>query len=181
VEGGEKTSNKKTVVTFALVAVLAFALGITFAPELQRHFDPKVNVYMEVVKGEGTGASATIFSGNLITDIGEYYVGNSSLGLQENSTSWAISLSNDGSSSAAWTELPGEVAANNFTRAVAANAGPWLNSGDWAMNFTYQQNLPSMSMKPSGRPVRISASKTQGTGPSLPCTLKRDTRTGVRN
>jgi hypothetical protein len=129
-------TTKKTLATFALIAVLAFSIGYLANP-LVRHADPKVNVYMTVSKGEASGASATLSSGNLITDIGENFAGNATFGLDANATAWAISLSNDGSSSAAWTELPVEVAANGFSRAAGTNIGPWSNSGDWALNITH--------------------------------------------
>jgi hypothetical protein len=129
-------ATKKTLAAIALTALLCLTIGYYINPLIQ-HFDPKVNVYMEVTKGEGTGPTASLFSGNLITDIGENFAGNATFGLDGNSTSWAISLSNDGSSSAAWTELPTEVAANGFSRAVGENVGPWANSGDWAMNITH--------------------------------------------
>lgn len=128
--------NKKTLLGFALVAVLAASMGYMANP-LIRHMDPKINVYMTIQKGEAAGTTATLASGNLITDIGENFVGNATLDLDANTTSWAISLSNDGSPAAAWTELTTEVAANGFSRAVAETVGPWSNSGDWAMNFTY--------------------------------------------
>jgi hypothetical protein len=41
--------------------------------------------------------------------------------------------------------------------------------------------LPSMFMNPSGRPVRISASKTLVIVLSLPCIWRKDTPIGVRN
>lgn len=133
--GGEKT-NKKTLAVVSLVFILGFTIGVAVNP-LRMHFDPKVNVEMYITKGEGTGVSTTLTSGNLITDIGENFAGNATFGLDANSTSWAISLSNDGSASAAWTELPVEIAANGFTRAVGANVGPFDNSGDWALNVTH--------------------------------------------
>ena len=129
-----KNTEKKTVVTYALIAVLCFSAGVLVNPLIQ-HVDPKVNVYMTVSKGEASGASATLASGNLITDIGENFVGNCTLGLDANGT-WAISLSNDGSPAAAWTKLTTEVAANGFTRA-AGDLTVWSNSGDYAFNVTH--------------------------------------------
>lgn len=128
--------NKKTILAAVLIAVLAFSIGYLANP-IYQHFDPKVNVKMYITKGEGPGASATLQSGNLITDIGETFIGEAAiLGTDANAT-WAISLSNDGSSSAAWTELPVEVAANGFSRAAAEESAVWSNGGDWAINYTY--------------------------------------------
>lgn len=128
--------NKKTIASFAAIAVLAFSIGALASPTIQKHFDPSVNVYMTIHKGEAAGTTATLSSGNLITDIGEYFAGNATFGLDANATAWAISLSNDGSAAAAWTELPTEVAANGFSRAQGENV-VWSNSGDWAMNVTW--------------------------------------------
>lgn len=99
------------------------------------HFDPDVNVYFQVTKGEASGASASLASGNLITDIGEAYIRDACLTLDGNTTAWAISLSNVGSPLAAWTQLDTEVAANGFTRAVGVDT-EWSNAGDYAFNIT---------------------------------------------
>lgn len=126
--------NKKTVAAAVLIAVLSFCLGVALNPLIQ-HVDPKVNVYMTVSKGEASGASATLASGNLITHIGENFTGECVLGIDGNDT-WAISLSNDGSPTVAWTELTTEIAANGFTRA-AGDVTVWSNSGDYAFNVTH--------------------------------------------
>lgn len=123
--------NKKIGVTIALIACLAFASGYLLAPSFAEHKNPSVqwNVYAfkdGVLVGEAAG--------NLITDIGENFIGNCTIGLENNAT-WAISLSNVGSPAAAWTQLDTEVAANGFTRA-AATTTVWSNSGDYAINFT---------------------------------------------
>jgi len=118
--------------TLTLIAVLAFSIGYLTNPLIQ-HFDPKVNV--ELYISENAGPSVLMYSGNLITDIGEYFIGNCTIGLDSNAT-WAISLSNVGSPLAAWTELDTEVAANGFNR-TAAQEVRWTNGGDWAINFTY--------------------------------------------
>lgn len=99
------------------------------------HFDPDVNVYFEVTKGEASGVSAGLASGNLITDIGEAYIRDAILTLDGNTTAWAISLSNAGSPLASWTQLDTEVAANGFTRAAGADV-EWLNGADYAFNIT---------------------------------------------
>jgi hypothetical protein len=95
-----------------------------------------VNVYVE---GEIGGVTATLASGNLITDIGELYVRNI-LGFDNvtnhNATKW-ISLSNDGSPAVGWTELTTEVNANGFSRALGTVVA-WENSGDRAFNVSKQ-------------------------------------------
>jgi len=134
--------NKKiqVIATTLIIALLCFSIGY-FANPLYQHFNPKVNVHLQVrrnsvVIGETTGAY-DMFSGNLITDIGETFIGESAiLGTDANGT-WAISLSNDGSPAAGWTELTTEIAANGFTRAAATESAAWQNSGDWAINYTY--------------------------------------------
>lgn len=125
--------SKGQIAGFALTAILAFSLGFALQ-NYAVHHNPQVNVYMEIVKGEGSGVSATLASGNLITDIGENFIGNCTLGLESNGT-WAISLSNVGSPLAAWTELDTEVNANGFTRAEGT-VTVWSNSGDYAFNVT---------------------------------------------
>lgn len=77
----------------------------------------------------------------MITDIGETWIrdwigvageGNTT---SRNATRY-ISVSNDASPVATWTNLTGEVATNNFTRA-AGTVATWANAGDAAYNVTY--------------------------------------------
>lgn len=135
---GENMNKKILVPIMSVFLVIAFASGYITAG-LQNyggHKDPSYNVYFEVTKGEATGASATLASGNLITDIGEAYARDAAVTQDANTTSWAISLSNDGSPAAAWTQLTTEVAANGFTRAVGDSVA-WTNAGDSAFNVTH--------------------------------------------
>ena len=126
--------SKKKLVAVVLITAFAFSAFGFLANPVYVHFNPQVNVYMKVIKGEGSGVSATLASGNLITDIGENFIGNCTLGLDANGT-WAISLSNVGSPAVAWTELNTEVAANGFTRAEGTLTR-WVNGGDYAFNVT---------------------------------------------
>lgn len=128
-------SGKQFAAVVFAVALAFSVLGFMANPVVE-HFDPKVNVYMEVVKGEGAGATATLYSGNLITDIGENYTRDACLTLDGNTTEWAISLSNVGNPLVSWTELDTEVAANGFTRA-AGDVVVWTNGGDSAFNVTH--------------------------------------------
>jgi len=134
----KKPTIKQTVAVM-LIATLAFSLGLVIS-NVSVHFNPQVNVYMEITKGEASGATATLASGNLITDIGENYIRDNvaSDGVtftNETVAVWSISLSNVGSPSASWTELDTEVAANGFERATGTVAG-WVNGGDCAFNVT---------------------------------------------
>lgn len=126
--------NKKHLLIEAALAVSLVAALILGAP-YYIHSDPKVsaNVYISETTG---GVTSELYSGNLITDIGENFIGNATIGLQNNAT-WAISVCNAGTPAASWTQLDTEVAANGFTRADAAETAPYANSGDWAINFTY--------------------------------------------
>lgn len=119
------------------VVLVAFLVGTTFGVYLSRggHFDPAVNVYFEVTKGEASGVSSSLASGNLITDIGEAFARDAVLNIQSNATAWAISLSNSGTPATSWTQLESEVAANGFTRAAGGDT-EWINSGDYAFNLT---------------------------------------------
>ena len=131
--------SKKQIGAIVFIAVLAFSIGV-FVNPVYVHFNPSVNVYMEVTKGEGSGVSATLASGNLLTDIAELYIRDNvaSDGVtftNETVAVWSISLSNVGSPAADWTELDTEVAANGFERAAGTVVG-WINSGDYAFNVT---------------------------------------------
>ncbi len=131
-DGGDKLNKKHLAIETILTSMLVVSLVFGVAPYV--HMNPKVTANVYLTENVG-GVTSEIYAGNLITDIGENFIGNCTIGLQNNAT-WAISLSNVGSPAAAWTELDTEVAANGFTRANASDVR-WVNSGDWAVNFTY--------------------------------------------
>lgn len=122
-------TQKKILAAFLVFLVLAFVAGYSLNVQFV-HKNPSVSYNVYVLK-DGVQIAE---SGNLITNIGENFIGNCTLGLENNGT-WAISLSNVGSPAAAWTELDTEVAANGFTRAAGAVV-IWVNSGDYAFNVT---------------------------------------------
>ena len=117
---------------------MGFSIGIA-VKDYYVHQDPKVNIDL-YVKHNSVSLSEPLTThesvGNLITDIGEGFIRDAMLTLDSNSSNWAISLSNDGSPAAGWTELTTEIAANGFTRA-AGDSVTWTNSGDAAFNVTY--------------------------------------------
>lgn len=124
---------------FLVTCLACFLIGYGFNPLLM-HKNPSITANVEITENVG-GLSSTLYSGNVITDIGETYVASwlgscgSGNTTARNATQW-ISLSNDGSAADTWTEHPNEVAANNFTRALGTVA-TWTNSGDDAFNVTY--------------------------------------------
>lgn len=141
--------NKKTfakllsiMLVVSLCSFVAYSLGsnssVGVAPAqlTTGHRDPSVSYNVYVFK-DGVQVAE---SGNTITDIGEDWICDwIGLAGADNTTARSaaqyISLSNDGSASAAWTVLPGEVNANGFTRAVGT-VTPWVNGGDSAFNVT---------------------------------------------
>lgn len=156
--------TKKTLLkigTITLITLLAFSIGYV-VKDYQAHRDPVITANVHITENIG-GVSAEISSGNLITDIGESFV-QSWLGLSgaanttsRNATQY-ISLSNDASPNASWTQHDTEINANNFTRATGTVAA-WQNSGDYAFNVTYlftatgTQQLQCAGLHWSGGPV----------------------------
>jgi hypothetical protein len=133
-QGGDNLNKKHLAIEAVLALALLLSLLFNAAPYIHKNPSVTANVYLTENIG---GVTSEISTGNLITDIGENFMGNASLGLENNAT-WAISLSNVGSPLAAWTQLDTEIAANNFTRAGGTGGALiWVNSGDYAFNVTY--------------------------------------------
>lgn len=135
--GGDKV-NKMNILFVVGLCVVCFGLGavVSNVDFGVVHRDPRVNVFMSVTKFDGVNVEE-LASGNTITDIGETFLGESAITGEDANATWAIAVSNDGSASSAWTELPTEVTANGFGRAGAEESVAWSNGGDWAINFTY--------------------------------------------
>jgi hypothetical protein len=126
--------EKKTYALLLSVLLIGVSFGYCINP-IRQHVDPKINVYLEIVKGDTAGVQSKLYAGNLITDIGERYVRNH-IGFDNQTLSgWSISVSNDGTPLVTWTKLPNEVTANGFTRG-AGDVTAWVNSGDYAFNVT---------------------------------------------
>ena len=136
--------DNKTKMIFTATLLIAaltlsiFAYVLVTTPLYSRGRDPQINanVYIKIQRKSGF---ITYYEGhNVITDIGEDYV-RDILSFDnvtaQNATHW-ISVSNDASPVQTWTQLAGEVAANNFTRALSTSA-KWENGTDPAGNFTY--------------------------------------------
>lgn len=125
--------TKKDVAIIALSICLCASLLLYVNFETS-HKTPKVNAFLffETAKGSWSGQS-----GNLITNIGENYVGNI-LGFNNvtahNATKW-ISVSNDATPLVTWTELGTEIAANGFNRSLGTVA-KWANGTDVAYNVS---------------------------------------------
>ncbi len=130
--------NKKHVaLELFLATALVFSLLFNAASII--HQDPRVTANVYLTENLG-GVVSEIYAGNLITDIGETWIrdwiglagsGNTT---SRNAAQW-ISLSNDASPSAAWTQLSTEVNADGFSRALGTVTG-WVNSGDAAFNVS---------------------------------------------
>jgi hypothetical protein len=141
-KGGEKLNKISAfkilsiLLVISLVSVVSYSYGASKIQVGDGHKDPSVSYNVYVFK-DGIEIDE---AGNTITDIGETWL-RSWLGSAgaDNTTARSaaqyISLSNDGSASAAWTELPTEIAADGFTRAVG-DVVEWTNSGDAAFNVT---------------------------------------------
>jgi hypothetical protein len=136
-----KVNSSKKYGVVAIVICLVFVLGVFVGPAINPilgHRDPSLSVNVYATKTEAiSGITASIEAGNVITDIGEKYVGDI-IGFDNvtshNATKW-ISLSNAGSASSSWTVLSSEVNANGFSRALGTVAD-WTNAGDYAFNVT---------------------------------------------
>jgi hypothetical protein len=132
VVGGENL-NKRILAAVLIFFMVGLSVGWVVKTEYL-HMDPSYNVHFEFYKTDSSGAEGVLAVGNLITDIGENFIGNATIGLENNGT-WSISVSNVGSPLASWTQLDTEVNANGFTR-KAATTVVWVNGGDWAVNYT---------------------------------------------
>lgn len=125
--------NKKTLIAFALTAVLAFSLGIA-VPYIRVHRDPQITANVYFYEGSGADAKLIAETGNLITDLGE----NATLfGLNAaNQTLVAISTGNASSILQTLTKLDTEATNSGFDRVAANVSAYWFNSGDISVNYT---------------------------------------------
>lgn len=122
---------------YALIIVATFLLGLTIG-DLTRHHNPtlEANVFVCIDRIEG---SEDLYSGNVITDIGEHYVANI-IGwnnvTNHNETKWIAT----GNSTIAQTKtkLDTEATTAGFTRALATISNKWISGGDVAVNYTYK-------------------------------------------
>jgi len=125
--------QKKTLIATALIAVLAFSIGYIVNMPVP-HRNPKISANVYITENVN-GVSAEIYSGNLITDLGEEFTRDLLIGDDAFDDVWGISLSNDATPLVSWTVLPNEVVANGFDRAEGT-VTDWTNSGDYAFNVT---------------------------------------------
>jgi hypothetical protein len=136
-------SNKKLLSIILTTVILSSLVGFGLKTEFNDHVhvDPKAkaNVYVFAETSSGT---EVLCPGNQIQDIGDAFVG-SLVGLAgsgnttaRNATQW-ISLSNNALPAQSATQLPSEIAANGFTRALGTVSALYINGdGDYGFNVT---------------------------------------------
>ena len=130
-------SKKKLLAVIFLFSILTFTVGYAFQNNFlfSKHqpMGSVANVFFTVESPMGT---YDLLAGNLITDIGESQVcTRGRAGATYVAISY-VSLSNDATLLAAWTQLPNEAATLGATRALGTISAEWAYSGDSAYNVT---------------------------------------------